>query len=130
MFKFRVNEKSVSAKIENSEEFLELKAKALLEDLAKDLVTRTPVVTGAYAESFSVLPSSSGGGRRKSSKGRPKGQDKGTYRGIAEANMHSDIDKINLVDNQSLSFRNRAPHASEVIEEKYQVFSQVKDIRR
>ena len=130
MFKGRINIKSVSVKIENLRERMITEVKSDLKGIATDLSTRSPVDTGAYAESFSVLPSSSGGGRRKSSKGRPKGQDKGTYRGIAEANMHSDIDKINLVDNQSLSFRNRAPHASEVIEEKYQVFSQVKDIRR
>ena len=128
MFKFRVNEKSVSAKIDNSEEFLELKAKALLEDLAKDLVTRTPVVTGAYAESFSVVPSSSGGGRSRSSKGRPKG-DLVTFRGIATSNMVGDISRLDLKEAKSISFRNRAPHA-EPVEKKYEVFSAVKDKNR
>lgn len=128
MFKFRVNEKSVSAKIENSEEFLELKLKALLEDLAKDLVTRTPVVTGAYAESFSVVPSSSGGGRRRSSKGRPKG-DLETFRGIATSNMVGDISRLDLKETKSISFRNRAPHAGPV-EKKYEVFAAVKDRNR
>ena len=128
MFKFRVNEKSVSAKIENSEEFLELKAKALLEDLAKDLVTRTPVDTGAFAESFSVLPSSSGGGRSRSSKGRPKG-DPETFLGIATSNMVGDISRLDLKETKSISFRNRAPHAGPV-ETKYQVFAAVKDRNR
>jgi len=128
MFKFRVNEKSVSAKIDNSEEFLELKAKALLEDLAKDLVTRTPVVTGAYAESFSVVPSSSGGGRSRSSKGRPKG-DLETFRDIATSNMVGDISRLDLQELDSIDFRNGAPHA-EPVEEKYQVFGAVKDKNR
>lgn len=130
MFRGRVNMKSVSAKIENLKERVEEEVKDDLKKIATDLTTRTPVDTGAFAESFSVVPASSGGGRRKSSKGRPRNQDVGTYRGIAKANMHSDIDGLQLFENKSVSFRNRAPHASETLENKYQVFGAVKDIWR
>ena len=129
MFRGRVNMKSVSAKIENLKDRVESEVKDDLKKIATDLTTRTPVDTGAFAESFSVVPASSGAGRRKSSKGRPRNQDVGTYRGIAQANMNSDIDGLQLFENKSVSFRNRAPHAGKV-ELKYQVFGAVKDIRR
>lgn len=128
MIKLEPNLKSVTVKVDETKEFLELKLKALLENLAKDLVTRTPVVTGAFAESFSVLPSSSGGGRRRSSKGRPKG-DPETFLGIATSNMVGDISRLDLKETKSISFRNRAPHA-EPVEKKYEVFSAVKDKNR
>lgn len=129
MFRMRVNEKSISTKIENLKEQTEQEIKTILKGIAEDLTTRTPVDTGAFAESFSVLPASSGGGRSKSSRGRPRNQDLGTYRAIAQSNMNSDIDRLELLENKSVSFRNRAPHASKV-EAKYQVFGAVKDIRR
>lgn len=128
MIKLEPNLKSVTVKVDETKEFLELNLKALLEDLAKDLVTRTPVVTGAFAESFSVVPSSSGGGRSRSSKGRPKG-DLETFRGIAESNMVGDISRLDLKETKSISFRNRAPHA-EPVEKKYEVFGAVKDKNR
>ena len=128
MIKIEPNLKSVTVKVDEKKEFLELKAKALLEDLAKDLVTRTPVVTGAFAESFSVVPSSSGGGRSRSSKGRPKG-DLVTFREIATSNMVGDISRLDLKETKSISFRNRAPHA-EPVEKKYEVFGAVKDKNR
>lgn len=128
MIKLEPNPKSLTVKVDNSKEFLELKLKALLENLAEDLVTRTPVDTGAYAESFSVLPSSSGGGRRRSSKGRPKG-DPETFLGIATSNMVGDISRLDLQELDSIDFRNGAPHA-EPVEEKYVVFGAVKDKNR
>lgn len=129
MFRGRVNEKSISAKIEKLKEQTEQEIKTLLKGIAADLTTRTPVDTGAFAESFSVVPASSGGGRSKSSHGRHRNQDLGTYRSIAQSNMNSDIDRLELLENKSVSFRNRAPHAGRV-EAKYQVFGAVKDIRR
>lgn len=129
MFRGRVNMKSVSAKIENLKERVEEEVKDDLKKIATDLTTRTPVDTGAFAESFSVVPASSGAGRRKSSKGRPRNQDLRTYRDIAQANMNSDIDGLQLFENKSVSFRNRAPHAK-AVEDKKQVFGAVKDIWR
>ena len=129
LFRGNINEKSVSAKIKNLKDRLEKDVKNDLKKVAEDLIQRTPVVSGAFAESFSVVPASSGGGRSKSSKGRPKTYDTETFLGIARQNMNSDIDKLELIENRSVSFRNRAPHAA-AVEDKHQVFAAVKDIRR
>jgi hypothetical protein len=125
----RVNNKSLSAKIEKLEQSTEEKLKSRLVNIAEDLTKRTPVDTGAYAESFSVAPASSGAGRSRSSKGRPKNQSLEQYRSIALGNMTADIDSLQLLENRSVSFRNRAPHADQV-EGKYQVFGSAKDENR
>jgi len=127
--KVRVNQKSISAKIDKALMQAEDKLKGKLVDIAEDLTVRTPVDTGAYAESFSVVPSSSGGGRRKDSHGKPRNQDVATFRGKALSNMTSDIENLEILENKSISFRNRAPHAAKV-EEKYQVFGAAKDRNR
>lgn len=127
--KVRINEKSLSAKIDKAMMQTEDKLKGRLIGIAEDLTVRTPVDTGAYAESFSVVPASSGRGRRKDSHGRPRNQDVATYRGIALSNMVSDIEQLEILENKSISFRNRAPHASKV-EERYQVFGAAKDRNR
>lgn len=129
MFKGRINEKSISAKIEKAMLEMEGEVKRRLVGIAEDLVTRTPVDTGAYAESFSVVPAGSGSGRMKTSRGRPRNQDLGTYRGIALQNMTADIEGLQLQANRSVSFKNRAPHAGKV-ESLYHVFGAVKDINR
>lgn len=111
--KIRVNEKSLSAKVEKSlvKKYDQLQNK--LYDIAEDIGSRAIVDTGAYAESWSVVPSSSGGGRSVSSKGRPRGQSVGAYQGVAIANMRGDISSLDLkkLSGYSVSFRNRAPHA-------------------
>lgn len=127
--KVRVNQKSLSAKITKAEMQAEDKLKSKLVDIAEDLTVRTPVDTGAYAESFSVVPTSSGGGRRKISDNKPGNQDVSTYRSIALSNMTSDIEGLQILENKSVSFRNRAPHAQQV-EDKYQVFGAAKDKNR
>lgn len=129
MIRGRVNRKPLSPKIENLREQAGEEVKVTLKEVASDLVKRTPVDTGAYAESFSVLPAASSGGRRESSDGRPKRQSMRLYRGIAKSNMNSDIDKLEPLDGKSIAFRNRAPHASKV-ETKREVFGAVKDIWR
>ena len=127
--KVRVNEKSLSAKIKGLETQAEDQIKSKLVDIAEDLAIRSPVDTGAYAESFSVVPSSSGGGRSRSSSGRPRRQDSVTYQTIALSNMTSDIERLQLLENRSVSFRNRAPHAG-AVEDKHQVFGATKDRNR
>lgn len=129
MFKVRYNEKSLSAKIKNIEEQTEEKIKGKFLEIAEDLSSRAPVDTGAYAESFSVVPASFGGGRSRISKGRPRRQDVGTFRNIAYQNMAADIAGLQLMENRSVSFRNRAPHAR-FVENKYQIFGVTKDRNR
>lgn len=121
--KFRINEKSISTKVNKLLELAEAEAKEKLIDVAEDLTKRTPVDTGAYSESFSVSFSNDSRRRSVSSKGRPQNQDVGTYRNLALQTMASDIRGLNLLENQntSVAFRNRAPHAGQV-ERLYKVF--------
>jgi hypothetical protein len=122
----RVNKSSISAKFKKAEEKIEGEFKKRLYPIVDYLVSRTPVDTGAYAESWSVVPASTGGGRSKSSKGRPRNQDIGSYRKLAESNMSNDIAAIELEDNKSVSFSNRAPHRGDV-EKRHQIFGSAKD---
>lgn len=124
--KIRVNQKSISTKTQKLLEVGEERIKENLRNLAEDLSVRTPVATGAYAESFSVLPSSNSGGRSRSSRGRPRNQDVATFQNIARQNMFSDIQVLELEDETSVRIRNRAPHATQV-EERHQVFGATKD---
>lgn len=129
--KVRVNEKSLSVKINSLLEMAEGQAKDKLGDVAEDLTVRITVDTGAYAESFSVRLASDSGGRSRSSRGRPRNQSTEEYRSVALSNMMQDIASLDLLGNSStsVSFRNRAPHASQV-EKKYQVFGAVRDRQR
>jgi hypothetical protein len=122
----RFNKSSISAKFKKAEEKIEGEFKKRLYPIVDYLVSRTPVDTGAYAESWSVVPASSGGGRSKTAKGRPRNQDMGSYRALAESNMSNDIAAIELEDNKSVSFRNRAPHRDDV-EKRHQIFGSAKD---
>jgi hypothetical protein len=129
MIKMRFNEKSWSAKIESLIDQTEDSVREGLVRVAGNLAIRAPVDTGAYAESFSVVPASFGGGRSRTSRGRPRRQDKEAYQSIALSNMTKDINSIELLENKSVSFRNRAPHA-QAVEDKYHIFSTAKDISR
>lgn len=124
--KLRVNQKSISTKIKKLEEDTEDRIKMVLKDIAEDLSVRTPVDTGAYAESFSVRPSSDSGGRSRTSRGRPRNQPAEQFQGIALSNMISDINALQILDERSVRFRNRAPHADQV-EDRHQVFGATKD---
>lgn len=135
--KMRINSKSLSLKVSKLLEKAEDGTKDYLKEVAEDLTLRTPVDTGAYAESFSVTYSNDSGGRMKTSKGKERNQDRSRFIGIALSNMNSDIDKLDLKDNlnTSVSFKNRAPHAGAVgipntVEDKYLVFDQVFAKRR
>lgn len=131
MIKFKVNQKSISTKVQGLLDLGEEKAKDKLTNVAEDLAIRSPVDTGAYAESFSVRYSSDSGGRRRTSRGRPQNQSVEEYQSKAFSNMKSDIESLELVENPntSVSFRNRAPHAG-AVEDLYQVFGATKDRNR
>lgn len=126
--KIRVNKKSISVKLEELRKQTVTSVTHRLESMAYDISVRSPVSSGAYAESHSVVPSSSGGGRSKSSSGKPRNQPTEVYQKIAFDNMASDINALDIENLQtsSVSFRNRAPHAGDV-EDKHQVFGAVKD---
>jgi hypothetical protein len=125
----RVNKSSISAKFKKAEEKIEGEFKKRLYPISEYLANRTPVDTGAFAESWSVVPASSGGGRSKTAKGRPRNQDMGSYRALAESNMSNDITALELEDNKRVSFRNRAPHRDDV-EKNFKIFGSAKDAFR
>jgi hypothetical protein len=97
-----------------------------LRHIASYAVTVSPVDTGAYVESFSLLRAGSGGGRSKSSDARANGVKKGTgganpesFRDVARQNLSGDIEALNVEEmiqseNPRVTLRNRAPHAKSV----------------
>ena len=121
----RVNERSLSAKLDRLESVMSDKVKPKLKNIARELSTYAPVDTGAYAESFAVGNRT----RSRTSRGRPRNQDVGSYQGVAYSNMASDIDALDLSENLRIPFTNKAPHAKE-IEGAYQVFGKVRDRNR
>lgn len=123
--KVRVNKRSLSAKFEKIESTLEGYTKERLLLIADDLATRSPVDTGAYAESFSVGPQT----RSRTSANRPRKQDKTYYQGVAYNLMAADINALEIVAQKSIPFRNKAPHAK-FIEGVFQTFGTTKDKNR
>lgn len=97
-----------------------------LNHIASYAVVVSPVDTGAYVESFSLLRQGSGGGRSKSSNARPNGVKKGNgganpeqFREVARQNLTADIAGLNIQQaiesgNTRFVLRNRAPHANDV----------------
>lgn len=93
----------------------------------------SPVDTGAYVESFSMLPSGQSGGRSKSSDARRNSVKRGTasreqFADVARKNLYSDIEKFDLDTSDKVTLRNRAPHARDV-EDKHgwSVFTKVRN---
>lgn len=76
--------------------------------------------TGAYVTSFSIGMSGFGGGRRRSSKGKPKKQNPTQMKDIAFGQLQSDISLIDFDamiaqrTNFNITLRNRSRHAQAV----------------
>lgn len=64
--KLKVNSQSLSAKLELINKKAEEKALGKITKVGSDAVMLSPVDTGAFVESWSILPKGSGGGRSKS----------------------------------------------------------------
>tara|TARA_B110000495_G_scaffold19359_1_gene13667 strand:+ start:9327 stop:9752 length:426 start_codon:yes stop_codon:yes gene_type:complete len=84
-----------------------------------------PVSTGSYAKSFSVS-NMAGRPRYSNPEGKPKGQDQTIFRGIAEANMRNDLEKIDF-NKDFFTIRNSAKYADDV-ESKHLVFASIRDL--
>ena len=104
------------------DEAVELK----LTDIATHIVHFSPVDTGAFVNSWS-FKDNPGGGRAKSSHGKPKGQNKENERGRSLNNLANDIRRTfdtgspggSLRSNLTITagqyyFLNGAPHADKV----------------
>jgi hypothetical protein len=87
----------------------------------------SPVDTGAYIESHTLVPSGSSMRRSKSSRNKPKKQDPEFHSAVALDNLYSDIDN-NFPDIESVeSFMliNGSRHAQKV-EAKYLVYEKIR----
>ena len=124
---------SLDNKIEQLEDLVDEKLRDRLENIADYAISISPVDTGAYVESFSMVPAGQGGGRSKMSEARIASVKKGTasrqqFTDIARSNLYSDIERFSLETSDKVTLRNRAPHAREV-EDKHgwSVFTKVRN---
>ncbi len=113
---------------ELAEEEVKLRAK----DIVHYAVDISPVDTGAYVESFSVVPRGAGGGRMRSSKGRPRKQNRQAVQEQEKARLSQEIDALDIAEAGGFTLRNRSPHSNDVeygenwIRDGYYVFTETK----
>lgn len=124
---FRLGEsKSISASIRaEMDEVVEPQIKRVLQDIAEEAVIRSPVKTGAFVTSWSIVPAGSGAGRSKSSRNKPLA-DPEAKRSQALGQLGADIAALDLKDNKNAVLRNRSPHST-AVEYKYQITTSLKD---
>lgn len=112
--KLKVNTASLSAKIEALESSMEEKVLRKILKVGEDAVWASPVDTGAFVGSWSILPKGSGGGRSKSSKGKPRKQNRSV---IQKQHISTELPKDITRHGKAILakggavVRNRAPHA-------------------
>lgn len=96
------------------------------EEVVSYAVAVSPVDTGAYVESFSVVARGAGGGRSRTSNNRPSIVDKDSKKQEEAARLRADVRAIDPLEEGGFTLRNRAPHSNEV-EQKHNVFLRTKD---
>lgn len=121
-------------KMEILDEYMEEYVSDQLVDIAQTAVNLSPVDTGAYVTSFSYSVGA-GRPRGKSPDNKPKDQNPQAMRQEGLSNLISDINKVDLKNTTSITFRNASPHASDVENggptwrrAGYKVFAQIRDI--
>jgi len=117
---------TLQRKIDSINELTEDAVERKMLRIAEDIVRLSPVDTGAFVNSWS-FKDNLGGGRSKSSEGKPRGRNKESERGKSLNNLVNDI--LKTVDSGSTRgsvrsglevsaanyyFLNRAPHAISV----------------
>lgn len=90
-----------------------------LQEIAAYAVDISPVDTGAYVASFSMGRAGFGGGRSRTSHGKPRKQNPEAKKADAFAALQGDIQGMNvkqMLEQEDVRFtlRNRAPHANTV----------------
>jgi len=83
---------ALKAKLAEIDQMLEDAVERKMTDVARTVVLASPVDTGAFVNSWS-FKDNLGGGRSKSSAGKPTGRDSGSERGKALNNLVNDIKK-------------------------------------
>lgn len=94
------------------------------------------VDTGAYVTSFSLVPAGTGGGRSRTSSGKPRNRPEEEMKALGYEQMQSDIARLDVEGmlesgKAKITIRNRAPHARQVEDgwpqhEGYAVFAKLK----
>jgi hypothetical protein len=128
--KVKVNSQSLSLKLDKLKEKANRKALDKVRRIGQDVVQVSPVDTGAFVESWSILPKGSGGGRSKSSKtparravsGKLSEGQKQQLREKSKVALESDLAKFGeqILNLGGAVIRNRAPHQP-YVERKYNI---------
>tara|TARA_R110002020_G_scaffold122066_8_gene277323 strand:+ start:333 stop:749 length:417 start_codon:yes stop_codon:yes gene_type:complete len=125
--------KTLQQKLDKANGNIEEAIKDQLEHIANYAVAISPVDTGAYVESFSMIPAGQGGGRVKSRSARSDSVKKGqvnreTFASKARENLYGDINKFNLETSDKITLINRSTHARDVEDTYgYGVFAKVRN---
>lgn len=123
---FREGSKSLSVSIRKEiDEIAEPQIKRIIRNVAEDAIFYSPVDTGAFITSWSVVPSGSGAGRSRTSRGKPRGQSFEQKAAEAMRQVQADIEAIDVMETNTV-LRNRSPHAP-FVERKKQISTRLKD---
>jgi len=98
------------------------------EEIVSYAAAISPIQTGAYVESFSVVPRNSGGGRSRSSDNRPvlPAGAKDAKKQDEAARLRAEVRAVDPLEEGGFTLRNRAPHNT-VVENKHNVFLRTQD---
>ena len=96
------------------------------EEIVSYAAAISPVQTGAFVESFSVVPRGSGGGRSRTSNNKPILADKAGKKQEEAARLRAEVRAVDPLEEGGFTLRNRAPHAN-AVEAKHAVFLRTKD---
>ena len=126
---------SFNQKMDKLDETVENAVYNKLIDIAQTTVELSPVDTGAYVTSHSFQTNTSSRGRGKSSRNKPRKQNKQAMRQDGLNNLVQDINALDLSSTEKITLRNDSPHA-QVVEnggpnwkvQPYKVYTQVRNI--
>jgi hypothetical protein len=96
------------------------------EEIVSYAAAISPVQTGAFVESFSVVPRGAGGGRSRTSNNKPIIADKAGKKQEEAARLRAEVRAVDPLEQNGFTLRNRAPHAN-AVEARHAVFLRTKD---
>ena len=127
MSSIRINKASLDRKQKKLESFIEDRLEDTLVNIGTYAVQISPVYSGAFAESWSIRPIGSGGGRSRQSRAErvPDAQAK---KEEAKGNIRSDAATYSeqILEQGGAELNNRAPHAKDV-DAKYATIATVRN---
>lgn len=103
--------KSLMSKLDAIKKDAEDQAKGIGIRVVTTAVEISPVDTGAYVESFSVVPRGAGGGRSRTSRGKPRNQNPQVVKEEELKRLLAELDAIPDISD-GFTLRNRSPHSN------------------